>query len=134
MINISTGCPKKYSKYIFNLNFKSFEFCFGTPCRFDSIYLETDIISEHRSSVSHTPGLVVVGLTRVHLAQEEPGLAAPLLRVNVSGDGEPGEQHLLRVTHRSLQQLFEVGVLWLIVITCCSPLSDRLPVEYEDLE
>ena len=102
--------------------------------RFDSSYLETDIISEHRSSVSHAPGLVVVCLAGVHLAQEEPGLAAPLLRVNVSGDREPGEQHLLRVTHRSLQQLFEVGVLWLIVITCCSPLSDRLSVEYEDLE
>ena len=133
MISISTGCPKNTPNIYLTLILNLLSFC-GTPCRFDSSYLETDIISEHRSSISHAPGLVVVGLAGVHLAQEEPGLAAPLLRVNVSGDGEPGEQHLLRVTHRSLQQLLEVGVLWLIVITCCSPLSDRLPVEYEDLE
>ena len=45
--------------------------------------LETDIVCEDRSSITASQHLVVVGLAGVDFAQQEPGLAATLLCINV---------------------------------------------------
>ena len=100
----------------------------------DLTYLKADVVSQDRSSVPAAPGLIVVSLAGIDLTEEEPRLAAALLRVDVARHGEPRQQHLLRVRHRGLQQLLEVGVLRLVLVAGSSPLGDCLPVEYEDLE
>ena len=81
--------------------------------------LQADVICENRSSSippTPTPRLVVVSLARVHLggkkllpplsklaktylAQQEPGLATTLLRINVPWHWEPRQQHLMREFH-----------------------------------
>ena len=58
-------------------------------------YLKTDVVSEDRGSIPAAPALVVVGLAGVHLTQEEPGLAASLLSVNVTGNREPETRRLI---------------------------------------
>ena len=42
--------------------------------------------------------------------------------------------HLLSVRHRRLEQLLEVCIFRLMLVTCCAPLGDRLSMEDEDLE
>jgi len=100
-------------------------------------HLQTDVVCEDwRPTISptHPPGLVVVCLTWVHLAQKESGLAATLLCVNVSWNWEPRQKHLLSVRHRCLEQLLEVCIFRLMLVTCRAPLGDRLSMEDEDLE
>ena len=41
--------------------------------------------------------------------------------------------HLLSVRHRRLEQLLEVCILGLVLVSCCSPLSNGLPMEDQDL-
>ena len=96
--------------------------------------------------------------TRKNLAQKESGLAATLLCVNVSWDWEPRQKHLfiierfihgssrfkqgqmtttahlLSVCHRRLEQLLEVCIFRLMLVTCRTPLGDRLSMENKDLE
>lgn len=99
--------------------------------------LQADVICKYWSSSiapTHPPRLVVVRLAGVNLAQEEPGLATTLLGVNVPWHWEPCQQHLLRISHRRLKQLFEVCILRLVLVACCTPLSYCLPVEDQDLE
>ena len=97
-------------------------------------------------------GVVTQEVQEVHvtdLTEEEPGLAAALLRVDVARHGESGHQHLaetqsnttsvcplrhlLSIGHGRLQQLLEVGVLGLALVASGPPLGDRLAVEDEDL-
>ena len=42
--------------------------------------------------------------------------------------------HLLSVCHRRLEQLLEVCIFRLMLVTCRTPLGDRLSVEDKDLE
>ena len=42
--------------------------------------------------------------------------------------------HLLSVCHRCLEQLLEVCIFRLMLVTCRAPLGDRLSMEDEDLE
>ena len=42
--------------------------------------------------------------------------------------------HLLSVRHRRLEQLLEVCIFRLMLVTCRTPLGDRLSMEDEDLE
>ena len=96
--------------------------------------LKTDIVCKDRSTFTATPALVVVRLTGVNFAQQEPGLASSLLCINVPGKGifidlririyqftipwdwESVEQNLLGFGDRSFQQLLEIGILWLWLV------------------
>ena len=42
--------------------------------------------------------------------------------------------HLLSVCHRRLEQLLEVCIFRLMLVTCRTPLGDRLSMENKDLE
>ena len=42
--------------------------------------------------------------------------------------------HLLSVRHRCLEQLLEVCIFRLMLVTSCTPLGDRLSMENKDLK
>lgn len=71
-----------------------------------------------------SPGVeVVVGLRRVDLGEQEAGLRAAVLGVDVARHGEARLQELLGVVQRSLQQLSEVLVLGHLLVACLTPLG-----------
>ena len=45
--------------------------------------LKTDVVCEDGGSFAAAPALVIVGLARIHLAQQEPRLTPALLSVDV---------------------------------------------------
>lgn len=53
-------------------------------------------------------------------------LGAIMLRVNVSGHGEPGLQNFLSIVHGGVKELFKVLILWLVLVSLFPPLSNRL--------
>lgn len=57
-----------------------------------------------------------------------------MLGVDVSGHGEACLQDLLSIIQRCMKKLFEVFILWHLLITCLSPLSNGLSMVDHQLE
>ena len=101
--------------------------------------LQAHIVGEDRLSSARARSRAVharrhVRRRRVQLRQQEPRLTAALVAYDVPWDREPVDEQVLRIRDRSLQQLLEVLVALLVLISGLAPLRDRLAVEDEDVE
>ena len=71
---------------------------------------------------------------RVQLGQQEPSLTSALVTHNIPRNREAVDKKVLCVLNRQLEQLLEVLVSLLVLISEFPPLSDLLAVEDEDVE
>ena len=70
-----------------------------------------------------------MGLRRVDLGEQEAGLRAAVLRVDVARHGEARLQDLLGVVQGGQQQLLEVLILRHLLVACLPPLGYGLEVK-----
>lgn len=99
-------------------------------------YLETDVVGE--DCLAWCCGTIAASAgvcgTWVELGEQETCLRASLVTDDVSWDRETVLEQLLSIDNGCLQQLLEVGIVFLFLVVCLTPLRNGLSVEDKDVE